>query len=178
MFKSINPSVGDFDDLVENDKGCLSKLADDDPGKKIPEETPIRRGSQRLWYTLQLPSTSVHTADSILLNLLSAPSQPRQPKITPTLLDTLESRQIHTAIISPSPRAVSNIPHILLARPDLEPRRLDTLLDMISNISRRISHLCQTEPRNLHHPAHLPFRSVDAPRDFAESFCQGLGFAF
>jgi hypothetical protein len=58
MFKSIDPSVGDFDDLVENDKGCLSTLADDDPG--LPEETPIRRGSQRLWYTLQLPSTSVH----------------------------------------------------------------------------------------------------------------------
>jgi len=32
MFKSIDPSVGDFDDFVENDKGCLSTLADDDPG--------------------------------------------------------------------------------------------------------------------------------------------------
>ena len=32
MFESIDSSVGDFDDLVENDKGCLSTLADDDPG--------------------------------------------------------------------------------------------------------------------------------------------------
>ena len=109
MFESIDSSVGDFDDLVENDKGCLSTLVDDDPARKYLKRRQFDEGFNGFGIHFNCPTRQSTSADSILLNLLSAPSQPRQPKITPALLDTLESRQIHTTTISPSPRAVFNI---------------------------------------------------------------------
>ena len=63
MFKSIDPSVGDFDDFVENDKGCLSTLVDDNPARKYLKRRQFDEGFNGFGIHFNCPPRQSTSAD-------------------------------------------------------------------------------------------------------------------